>query len=62
YSNDSHEESTVETTYYRELVYNLEHAVHHMAVIKIAIRSTTLIDIPVDFGVAAATIKYRSHN
>lgn len=57
YSHDGDEESTVESSYYRELVYNLEHTVHHMAIIKIAIRNATVLHVPDEFGVAAATIK-----
>jgi hypothetical protein len=59
YSSNGGEESTVESTYYRELVYNLEHAIHHMAIIRIAIRNATTVEVPADFGVAAATIKYK---
>lgn len=48
------------TTYGRELVYALEHAVHHMALIKIAIKILKPeLTLPADFGVAVSTIKYR---
>ncbi|OYU54167.1 MAG: hypothetical protein CFE25_16155 [Chitinophagaceae bacterium BSSC1] len=47
------------TNYFRELFYNLEHSVHHMALIRIGIQSITNIEIPESFGVAAATIQYR---
>ncbi len=47
------------TSYYRELQYNIEHAIHHMAIIKIAIRSEfSNVDIPEGFGIAYSTIKY----
>src|SRR5688572_3768920 len=36
YSNDD-QAITVNTTYHRELVYNLEHTIHHVAMIKIGI-------------------------
>lgn len=49
----------VETNYYRELIYNLEHTVHHMALIRVGIREIPGIDIPENFGVAASTVKYR---
>jgi hypothetical protein len=47
------------TNYFRELFYNLEHSVHHMALIRIGIQSLTNWEIPESFGVAAATIQYR---
>jgi hypothetical protein len=50
----------IETNYFRELVYNIEHAVHHMAIMKIGVREVApQISIPADFGVAASTIRYR---
>lgn len=60
YSPDGLEELTVKSSYYREIVYNLEHAVHHMAMIKIAIQQSTNLHVPADFGVAAATIQYKN--
>lgn len=50
---------TVETTAMRELVYNIEHAVHHMAIIKIGVREIAgYVELPSDFGIAASTIRY----
>ena len=44
----------------RELVYNIEHAVHHMAIMKIGIREVApYITLPADFGIAASTIRYK---
>lgn len=56
-----HDESIViETNYFRELTYNIEHAVHHMAIMKIGVREVApQISMPSDFGVAASTIRYR---
>ncbi len=55
-------EIIVKTTYHRELIHNLEHAVHHMAMIKIGFRSLTAITLPSEFGVAGSTIQHkRSH-
>ncbi|MFX8938071.1 hypothetical protein ABTN00_20695, partial [Acinetobacter baumannii] len=39
----------VATNYYRELIYNIEHAVHHMALIRVAIITETNISLPNSF-------------
>jgi hypothetical protein len=50
----------VETNYTRELVYNIEHAVHHMAIMKIGVREvSSYITLPPDFGIAASTIRHK---
>jgi hypothetical protein len=59
---DLHKEEfvTIETNFLRELIYNIEHAVHHMAIMKIGIREIApLITLPHDFGIAASTIRYQ---
>lgn len=50
----------VQTNYYRELTYNIEHAVHHMAIIKIGVREiASYVVLPDHFGVAVSTIRNR---
>lgn len=51
---------TIHTNFSRELVYNIEHAVHHMALIKIGVREAApYVQLPADFGIAASTIRYK---
>jgi hypothetical protein len=52
-------EVTVNTTYFRELVYNTEHTIHHLALIRVALREMKLDIVGEDFGVAHSTIRYR---
>jgi uncharacterized damage-inducible protein DinB len=50
---------TNNTSYNRELVYNLEHAIHHMAIIKIAVQNCfPQVLLPENFGVAYSTVRY----
>lgn len=44
----------------RELLYNLEHAIHHQALIKVAILKNENISVSPNFGVARSTIEYRN--
>jgi len=49
----------IRTNYYRELLYNMEHIVHHMALLRIGITVMTTMSLPPQFGVAASTLQYR---
>lgn len=50
----------LETNTMRELVYNIEHAVHHMAIIKIGIRETApYIILDSNFGIADSTVRHK---
>ncbi|MBT8196270.1 MAG: hypothetical protein HKO56_03540 [Bacteroidia bacterium] len=52
--------SPVETSFKRELIYTLEHAIHHMAIIEIGIKQEIKhFDLPENFGVAFSTVSYR---
>lgn len=60
YDLDREEFVTIETNYLRELVYNIEHAVHHMAIMKIGIREAApYVALAHNFGIAASTIRYQ---
>ena len=44
----------------RELFYNVEHTIHHFALIKIGLQHlNTTMDLPAHFGVAPSTLAYR---
>ncbi|HMT28772.1 MAG TPA: DinB family protein [Bacteroidia bacterium] len=47
------------TNYNRELLYNLEHCIHHQALIKVALLSFKSIAVSDEFGVAPSSLKYR---
>ncbi|MEP7236357.1 MAG: hypothetical protein ABI685_00765 [Ferruginibacter sp.] len=49
----------IESNYYREVLYNLEHCIHHQALIKVALLSIKDIQIADSFGVAPSTLQYR---
>lgn len=51
----------VQSSLARELQYNVEHTIHHSALLKIGIISLENgIEIPMTFGVAPSTLKYQS--
>ncbi len=52
--------NVVRTTYFREIVYNTEHAIHHLALIRVALREMKLDIVGDEFGMAYSTIKYFS--
>lgn len=49
----------VNSNYYRELIYNIEHCIHHQALIKVVLRRFPEIGIPHHFGIAPSTIEYQ---
>ena len=49
----------IPSNYYRELAYNLEHTIHHMALIRVGINEVSSVRLPEEFGVAYSTVKYR---
>lgn len=56
---ESNQWITISSTYMRELLYNLEHTIHHMALLRIAVQLLSTVELPENFGVAESTIKYR---
>lgn len=52
-------EVTIGSNYHRELLYNLEHCIHHQALIKVAVLQLKYLQIDENFGVARSTIEYR---
>jgi hypothetical protein len=44
----------------RELAYALDHTVHHLAIINIALKEEESINLPVNFGVAASTVRFKN--
>lgn len=48
----------VTTTFYREIVYHTEHVIHHLALIRVALRAMKLNIVTDNFGMAYSTMKY----
>lgn len=57
---DENEYSEIHTSLYREMTYALDHTIHHLAIIKIALLDEKdFEDLDENFGVAPSTIRYR---
>lgn len=52
-------ETCLDSNYYREVMYNLEHTIHHHALIKVGIEHFTTLQLPESFGVAPSTMQHR---
>ena len=51
----------VPTTLERELIYNIEHAIHHLAMIRMGLKVVAPeVSLPHGFGIAPSTLKYRN--
>ncbi|MFN7791756.1 MAG: DinB family protein [Cyclobacteriaceae bacterium] len=60
YHQDTEETVVIASNFYRELIYNIEHAVHHMAIMKIGVLEVApYVSMPPDFGVAVSTIRHK---
>ena len=53
-------ERIVSTSYFREIVYNTEHTIHHLALIKVGLIELKMDIVEQDFGMAYSTIKYKA--
>ncbi|WP_425389735.1 hypothetical protein [Ekhidna sp.] len=61
YSEEDGQDFQMKSSFYRELAYNIEHAIHHMALLKVAVKqSLNYISLPEHFGVASSTVRYRA--
>lgn len=49
----------IQSYYSRELLYNLEHSIHHQALIKVALMSFDDIEVAEYFGYAPSTIQFK---
>jgi hypothetical protein len=59
YDEHSAELVSIDTNYYREIAYNLEHTIHHMALIRVGINEVSDVILPEGYGVASSTIKFQ---
>ncbi len=50
---------TISSNYNREVLYNLEHCIHHQALIRVALIAAETEVVSDGFGVAPSTIQYR---
>jgi len=53
-------ETIVTTTYFREIVYNTEHTIHHLALIKVGLIELNMNIVNPEFGMAYSTIKFKT--
>jgi uncharacterized damage-inducible protein DinB len=61
YYDDQHSPpEKIETNFFREVAYNLEHTIHHMALIRVALKEIGTVVVDESYGVASSTLKYRS--
>jgi len=62
YDPNSEVEVIIPSNMAREITYNIEHVVHHMALVKIGINEVSpYVTLPPEFGVAISTLKYHKH-
>ena len=60
YADSDAETVKIKSSLERELAYNIEHAIHHMAIIKIALQTVfPKVRLIENFGVAYSTVRYQ---
>ena len=59
YNDDSSHTMQFATNYFREIIYNLEHTIHHMALIRVGLKELIDIELPDHYGMASATVKHK---
>lgn len=52
--------SPIQSNYLRELMFNIEHCIHHQAIIKIAFRVLNKLDLSDNYGMAKSTTLYKN--
>jgi len=63
YSVSSGNHTIINTTLFRELAYALDHTVHHLAIVRIALmEEKDEVTIASGFGVAPSTVRFREQN
>jgi len=55
------EQTIIATSFYREIQYNVEHIIHHLALIKVVLTELDISTIDENFGIAYSTIKYKKN-
>ena len=58
-TSESQNNEFIETNYYREILYNFEHCIHHQALIKVGLLALNKTPNSHEFGVAPSTIAYK---
>lgn len=62
YDTMSNDTDVVSSNLKREIAYNLEHAIHHMALIKVGVLVVApYIQLDDNFGIAPSTVKYKQN-
>ena len=59
YDAEAQEPLQLSTNYYRELLYNYEHTIHHLALIRVGLKEAGVTSVAEDFGIASSTIRHR---
>ena len=61
YAISSEESTLIQSSIYRELAYTLDHTIHHLAIVKIALSNDLdKLGIGENFGVAPSTVRYKN--